>query len=153
MQKHILELSEKEQKKLDFLIYGCGGQSDLTWAFVSVFGEYSPEGRFSVLMPYKAYSASTITAPGTDGIMMMKKAKIGPSDINFALVVYNSKEKDSHQRFRIFVEDAIEYFLLLEKVVYEKPSKKMKGFELITNHVYPLAYHVLEIAEDWSVSI
>lgn len=118
IQKHISELSEEEQKKLDFFIYSCGGQGDLTWAFVSTFEGYSQGGRFNVLMPYRAYSTSTTIAPGTDGIIIMKKAKIGPNDINFALVVYNSTDRGSNQRFPIFAEDVMGYFLLLEKIVW-----------------------------------
>jgi len=137
--EHILALKEKERAKLDFFIYSRGGQSDVPWAIVSMFREYSQEGSFSVLIPYRAHSAATVIALGSDEIVMAKKAELGPIDITIDRGPYNPTEKDSHQRLPISVEDVTGYFSLLEKVGCERPDEKMKGFELLTNKVHPLA--------------
>lgn len=137
--EHILALKEKERAKLDFFIYSRGGQSDVPWAIVSMFREYSQEGSFSVLIPYRAHSAATVISLGSDEIIMTKKAELGPIDITMGSGPYNPTEKDSHQRLPISVEDVTGYFSLLEKVGCERPDEKMKGFELLTNHVHPLA--------------
>jgi len=137
--EHILALKEKEQAKLDFFIYSRGGQSDVPWAIVSMFREYSQEGSFSVLIPYRAHSAATVIALGSDEIIMAKKAELGPIDITIGSGPYNPTEKDSRQRLPISVEDVTGYFSLLEKVGCERPDEKMKGFELLTNKVHPLA--------------
>lgn len=137
--EHILALKEEERAKLDFFIYSRGGQSDVPWAIVSMFREYSQEGSFSVLIPYRAHSAATVIALGADEIVMTKKAELGPIDITIGSGPYNPTEKDSNQRLPISVEDVTGYFSLLEKVGCERPDEKMKGFELLTNHVHPLA--------------
>ena len=137
--EHILALKEKEQAKLDFFIYSRGGQSDVPWAIVSMFREYSQEGSFSVLIPYRAHSAATVISLGSDEIIMAKKAELGPIDITIGSGPYNPTEKDSRQRLPISVEDVTGYFSLLEKVGCERPDEKMKGFELLTNKVHPLA--------------
>ena len=137
--EHILALKEEERAKLDFFIYSRGGQSDVPWAIVSMFREYSQKGSFSVLIPYRAHSAATVIALGADEIVMTKKAELGPIDITISSGPYNPTEKDSHQRLPISVEDVTGYFSLLERVGCERPNEKMKGFELLTNHVHPLA--------------
>jgi len=137
--EHILALKEKERAKLDFFIYSRGGQSDVPWAIVSMFREYSQEGSFSVLIPYRAHSAATVISLGSDEIIMTKKAELGPIDITISKGPYNPTEKDSHQRLPISVEDVMGYFSLLKKMGCEKPDEKMKGFELLTNSVHPLA--------------
>lgn len=137
--EHILGLKEKEQLKLDLFIYSRGGQSDVPWTIVSMFREFSQKGSFSVLIPYRAHSAATVISLGADEIVMTKKAELGPIDITMSSGPYNPTEKNSNQRLPISVEDVTGYFSLLEKVGCERPDEKMKGFELLTNHVHPLA--------------
>lgn len=136
---HILALEENQRKKLDLIIYSRGGQSDVPWAIVSMFREYSQEGSFSVLIPYRAHSGATVVALGADEIVMTKKTELGPIDITMHDGPYNPTEKDSRQRLPISVEDVTGYFSLLKKVGCERPDKKMKAFELLTNKVHPLA--------------
>ena len=137
--EHILGLKEEEQLKLDLFLYSRGGQSDVPWTIVSMFREFSQKGSFSVLIPYRAHSAATVISLGADEIVMTKKAELGPIDITMRGGPYNPTEKNSNQRLPISVEDVTGYFSLLEKVGCERPDEKMKGFELLTNHVHPLA--------------
>lgn len=137
--EHILELNDGDRGKLDLFLYSRGGHSDVPWALVSMFREYAREGSFSVLVPYRAHSAATVIALGADEIVMTKKAELGPIDITMNSGPYNPTEKDSSQRLPISVEDVTGYFSLMEKVGCERPEEKMKGFELLTNRVHPLA--------------
>lgn len=139
LHRHILCLNDEERSKLDFVIYSRGGQSDVPWTVVSMFREYSQKGSFSVLIPYRAHSGATVIALGADEIVMTKKAELGPIDITIRGGPYNPTEKDSNKRLPISVEDVTGYFSLLEKVGCERPDEKMKGFELLTSHVHPLA--------------
>lgn len=136
---HILTLGKVDNMKLDLFMYSRGGQSDVPWAIVSMFREYAKSGSFSVLIPYRAHSAATVIALGADEIIMTKKAELGPIDITMSTGPYNPTEKDSHQRLPISVEDVTGYFSLLDKVGCARPEEKMKGFELLTSNVHPLA--------------
>lgn len=136
---HILELKENKKEKFDFLIYSRGGQSDVPWTIVSMFREYSQKGFFSVLIPYKAHSAATAIALGADEIVMTKKAELGPIDITILSGPYNPIEQNSKKRLPISVEDVTGYFSLLKKIGCIKNEEKMKSFELLSNHVHPLA--------------
>lgn len=136
---HILAIDSDERTKLDLFIYSRGGDSDIPWAIVSMFREYSREGSFSVLIPYKAHSAATVISLGADEIVMTKKAELGPIDITITGGPYNPKEEGTSQRLPISVEDVTGYFSLLAKIGCERPEEKMKGFEQLTNQVHPLA--------------
>lgn len=136
---HIISINPKDRAKLDLFIYSRGGDSDVPWSIVSMFREYSEEGSFSVLIPYRAHSAATVIALGADEIVMTKKAELGPIDITITRGPYNPREEESSQSLPISVEDVNGYFTLLKKVGCERPNEVMKGFEQLTEKVHPLA--------------
>lgn len=139
MHEHILALRAEDRERLDLFIYSRGGQSDVPWAIVSMFREYSQKGSFSVLIPYRAHSAATVISLGADEIVMTKKAELGPIDITIDRGPYNPTDKNSKQMLPISVEDVTGYFSLIEKIGCERAGEKMKGFELLAGHVHPLA--------------
>lgn len=136
--KHILALDQDDRNKLDLFLYSRGGQSDVPWTIVSMFREYSHEGSFSVLIPYRAHSAATVIALGADEIVMTKKAELGPIDITISRGPYNPKNEETKEPLPVSVEDVMGYFSLMEKIGCERPAEKRAGFELLTNDVHPL---------------
>ena len=136
--EHLLSFDIKGPKKLDLFIYSRGGDTDVPWAIVSMFREYSLGGSFSVLIPYKAHSAATVIALGADEIVMTKKAELGPIDATIGSGPYNPTEEKSGNRLPVSVEDVTRYFSLMEKVGCDSSDQKMKGFELLTDKVHPL---------------
>jgi len=137
--EHILAINQTERKHLDLLIYSRGGESDVPWAIISMFREYTAGGSFDVLIPFRAHSAATVISLGADEIVMTKKAELGPIDATMASGPYNPREPDNNQILPIPVEDVMGYFSLMEKIGCERPDEKMQGFNLITNHIHPLA--------------
>lgn len=65
-------------EKLDVFLYSRGGGIDVPWQLVSAFREISEE--WSVLIPFRAYSATTLLALGADEIIMGPQAQLGPID-------------------------------------------------------------------------
>lgn len=136
--EHILALNEGERDKLDLFIYSRGGASNVPWTLVSMFRQYAKEGSFSVLIPYRAHSAATVIALGADEIVMTKKAELGPIDATIPGGPYNPTDSLNNS-LPLSVEDVMGYFSLLEKVCCVRPDEKMRGFELLTTRVHPLA--------------
>jgi hypothetical protein len=136
--KHLLAFDSSSQK-LDLFLYSRGGDSDVPWALVSMFREYAAKGSFSVLIPYRSHSAATVIAVGADEIVMTKKAELGPIDITMERGPYNPTDKKSNQPLPVSVEDVKGYFSLIEKQGAKEPDDVMKGFELLTHKVHPLA--------------
>ncbi len=77
---HLLALAQSTptKRKIDLFLYSRGGDVSVPWRIVSMIREFCDE--FCVLIPYKAYSATTMISMGADQIVMGKKAELGPID-------------------------------------------------------------------------
>jgi ClpP class serine protease len=137
LHEHLLAIPPKERKKLDLFIYSRGGESDIPWAIVSMFREYSENGAFSVLIPYRAHSGATVIALGADEIVMTKKAELGPIDITLNAGPHNPKDPDTKQSLPVSVEDVRGYFDLLKTIGVSDEEKK-RAYEIISTSVNPL---------------
>lgn len=63
---------------LDLVLYTRGGDTEVPWRFVSLAREFCK--RFSVLIPYRAYSSGTLMAMGADEIVMTPLGVLSPID-------------------------------------------------------------------------
>ncbi len=136
--EHILLIKPEERKNIDLFIYSRGGDSDTPWSLVSMFRESSSNGKFNVIIPFKAHSAATMIALGADEIIMTDKGELGPIDITIGNGPYNPTEKNSNRRLPVSVEDVSGYFSLLKEIGCKHSIEKIKGFEQITQQVHPL---------------
>jgi hypothetical protein len=73
---HLRELGKV--KRIALYLYSLGGQLETPWKIITMLREFCEE--LYVLVPYKAYSAATMIAMGTDKIYMTSKAELGPID-------------------------------------------------------------------------
>lgn len=136
--EHIIASKLNGKSKVDLFIYSRGGDADVPWAVVSMFREYSPEGSFNVLIPYKAHSAATLISLGADEIVMSKKGELGPIDATITNI-HNPIDPPTQQRIPISVEDVNGYLNLLQKIDCDKPEDKMLAFRDLSNKIGPLA--------------
>ena len=76
---HLQEMNDNQPiDTIDFYLYSLGGNLDTPWPIISVLREYCQN--LNVLIPYKAFSATTLTALGADKIYMSRKGELGPID-------------------------------------------------------------------------
>lgn len=73
-----LESPLDQTNRIDLFLYSRGGDVSVPWRIISMMREFCEE--FTVLIPYKAYSAATMISLGADKIVMGKKAELGPID-------------------------------------------------------------------------
>jgi hypothetical protein len=110
-------LSKKpaEVKQVDLFIHSNGGSGTVPWRLVSLIREFAE--RFEVLIPYRAYSAATLTALGADKIIMHPMGELGPIDPT----VYNAfnprDPANNNQYVGISVEDVLSYIALVKEDV------------------------------------
>lgn len=76
--EHLLAIAPTKLKKLDLFLYSIGGMVEAPWRIVTMLREFSE--KLTVIIPYKAYSAATLIALGSDEIIMGKKGELGPID-------------------------------------------------------------------------
>jgi len=67
-----------KQPAIDLVLFTRGGDTEVPWRIVTLMREYCD--KFSVLLPYRAYSAGTLLAMGADEIVMTPLAVLGPID-------------------------------------------------------------------------
>jgi ClpP class serine protease len=58
----------KDQVKVDLFLHSNGGDGTVPWRLVTLIREYA--NRLGVLVPFRAFSAATLTALGADTIVM-----------------------------------------------------------------------------------
>src|SRR5207249_4819743 len=63
---------------LDLFLHSNGGDGTVPWRLVTLIRERSK--KFSVLVPFRAFSAATLTALGADEIVMHPMGMLGPTD-------------------------------------------------------------------------
>jgi len=67
-----------KQKAIDLVLFTHGGDTEVPWRLVSLIREFCD--KFSVLIPYRAYSGGTLIALGADEIVMTPLGVLGPID-------------------------------------------------------------------------
>jgi hypothetical protein len=127
----------REQTKIDLFIHSHGGDGTVPWRLVTLLRDHS--SRFSVLVPYKAFSAATLTALGADSIVMHPIGMLGPTDPTVANP-FNPKDPSNNQPIGISVEDVSAYIALVrEDAGINHEDQVVEAFKLLADKVHPLA--------------
>lgn len=138
---HLLRLKgECEQGAfplLDLYIVSNGGDGIIPWRIISVFREFAK--KIGVLVPYKAYSAATLTALGADEIVMGPFAQLGPIDPTVQND-YNPVDERTGQRIGVSVEDVKSYIAFIKTTVgITHEDELIRAVEALLGKVHPLA--------------
>lgn len=136
---HLLLIRGKEKviPRLDLFIVSNGGDSTVPWRLISAFREFAE--KVGVLVPYRAYSAATLTAIGADEIVMGPFAQLGPIDPTVQND-FNPLDERTNQRIGISVEDVKSYLQFIKTTAEIKgESEVMRAVEGLVAKVHPLA--------------
>lgn len=139
--KQILSIKQNgnDFEKIDLFLYSRGGDSDAPWSIVSTIRESFPDKQFNVLIPFRAHSAATMISLGADEIIMTEKAELGPVDITIGNSPLNPPHPITKHPIDISVEDVMGFISLLDKLDCTRPQEKIKAFEILSEHINPLA--------------
>jgi len=74
----LLTIAPTKLKNLDLFLYSVGGMVEAPWRIVTMLREFCE--KFTIIIPYKSYSAATLIALGSDEIIMSTKGELGPID-------------------------------------------------------------------------
>jgi hypothetical protein len=134
---HLLLLPSRPVEKLDIFLCSNGGSGTVPWRLVSLFREFA--NRFTVLIPYRAYSAASLIALGADEIFMHPFAELGPIDPTVSNE-FNPKEEGTGRALGISVEDVKAYVNFVKTTVgITHEDELIKALELLASKVHPLA--------------
>lgn len=124
--------------RIDLFLYTKGGDVLTALRLVELIYEYTDN--FSVIVPYKAYSAGTLICLGASEIAMTKMSEISPVDPNVTSM-YNPLDDNNRQiKLPINVEDVYSFFSIAKDVVGLRTDDALvKVFTNLTEHIHPLA--------------
>ncbi len=128
----------KNPKKIDLFMYTKGGDVLTALRLVELIYEYTDN--FSVIIPYKAYSAGTLISLGASEILMTKMGELSPVDPNVTSM-FNPKDPNNPAvRIPINVEDVFAFFNIVDDVVKIKDDDALsKIFTKLLEHIHPLS--------------
>jgi len=134
---HLLLLPSRPVEKLDIFLCSNGGSGTVPWRLVSLFREFAKS--FSVLIPYRAYSAASLLALGADEIVMHPFAELGPIDPTVSNE-FNPTEENTGRRLGISVEDVKAYVNFIKSTVgITHEDELVRTIEILAQKVHPLA--------------
>jgi len=134
---HLLLLPSRPVEKLDIFLCSNGGSGTVPWRLVSLFREFTKH--FSVLIPYRAYSAASLIALGADEIVMHPFAELGPIDPTVSNE-FNPREEGTGRLLGISVEDVKAYVDFVKTTVgIRHEDELVKALEILATKVHPLA--------------
>jgi hypothetical protein len=126
----------RENRKVDFFLFSNGGDGTVPWRLVTLIREFCDE--FNVLVPYRAFSAATLTAMGADHIVMHPMGMLGPTDATVSNG-FNPKGPNN-QPIGISVEDVSAYLALIkEDAEIRHEDEVVLAFNKLAEQVHPLA--------------
>jgi hypothetical protein len=130
--------SNGEKVDIDLFIVSNGGDGTVPWRLVTLIREYSKT--FSVLIPYRAFSAATLTALGADKVIMHPMGMLGPTDSTVTNQFNPSNPANPTQKLGISVEDVTAYISLIKEdagITHE--DELVVAFNKLSENIHPLA--------------
>jgi hypothetical protein len=135
---HLQQIASNGNKpKIDLFIHSNGGEGIVPWRLVTLIREYT--NQFSVLVPFRAFSAATLTALGADKVVMHPMGMLGPTDPTVANE-FNPVDPKAGKRLGISVEDVTAYIALIKEdagITHE--DELVVAFNKLAEQVHPLA--------------
>jgi len=132
-------LQEVKGEKIDLFLVSNGGDGIVPWRLVTLIREFTND--FSVLIPWRAFSAATLTALGANQIVMHPMGMLGPTDPTVT-TPFNPRDPSdpANKVLGISVEAVSAYIdLVKQDVGIQHEDELIQAFNILAQHVHPLA--------------
>lgn len=124
---------------IDLFLHSNGGEATVPWRLVTLIREHTKK-KFAVLIPFRAFSAATLTAVGADEIVMHPMGMLGPTDATVANAFNPPDPANPMRRLGISVEDVSAYLALIkEDAGIRHEDELIQAFDRLATGVHPLA--------------
>jgi len=136
---HIKSLGcSKKDTKIDLFLHSNGGDGVVPWRLVNLIREHCKT--FEVLIPYRAFSAATLTALGADKIIMHPMGMLGPTDPVVTNHFNPQDPANPNNRLGISVEDVSAYTKFVkEDFDLNHKDQVVEALKILSDKVHPLA--------------
>lgn len=133
--RHLKSLGPKT--RLDLFLYTRGGDVLTPWRLTNLIREYA--AYFSLLIPFRAYSAGTLLALGANEIVMTRMGELGPIDPSVANAFNPDDPRNPAAKIPVSVEDVSAYLNLADLAGLKDQPQRAEIFKLLSEKVHPLA--------------
>ncbi len=138
---HLEDIGQND--KIDLFMFTKGGDVLTALRLVHLIYEYTDN--FSVLIPYKAYSAGTLIALGASRIVMGKMGELSPVDPNVNSMFNPEDPSNPQVKLPINVEDVYSFFSIVREVVGIKSDDALaEVLAHLVDRVHPLAIGTIQ---------
>lgn len=111
--EHLLAIAPSSRIKLiDLYLYSIGGRVEAPWRIVPMLREFCR--KLGMIIPYKAYSAATLIAMGSDEIVMGRKGELSPIDPTL-MMLPGGPSPQKKPPTRLGVEDVFSYLTFIKE--------------------------------------
>ena len=128
----------KDEVKIDLFLHSNGGDGTVPWRLVTLLREF--DNRLAVLVPFRAFSAATLTALGADAVVMHPMGMLGPTDATVANDFNPSDPLNPARKIGISVEDVAAFITLVrEDAGIQHEDQLVEVIRVLSEKVHPLA--------------
>jgi Serine dehydrogenase proteinase len=130
--------TEAGKPSIDLFLVSNGGDGTVPWKLVTLIREYCSS--FSALIPYRAFSAATLTSLGADKVVMHPMGMLGPTDPTVTNAFNPDNPTNPAQKLGISVEDVSAYIALIkEDLGVTHQEELIQAFNILANKIHPLS--------------
>ena len=132
--EHLLAIAPSPKIKIiDLYLYSIGGRVEAPWRIVTMLREFCK--KLGVIIPYKAYSAATLIAMGSDEIFMGRKGELSPIDPS--LMMLPGGVPPPKQLTRLGVEDVFSYLTFIREAGLTDQSALAQSAGILAEKLTP----------------
>lgn len=141
-------INSNHKKKIELLIYSRGGDGSTALTIVSLIREYCNE--FGVIVPWRAHSAATLIALGSNSILMLKSGQLSPVDVNITTPFNPTLNSPIGPKYiPINVEDLSGYINFSKDILEIKNEENLtEVLRYLTEQINPLAIGAVHRARE-----
>lgn len=120
---------------LDLYLYSIGGRVEAPWRIVTILREFCK--KLGIIIPYKAYSAATLIALGTDNIVMGQKGELSPIDPSLMILPGGQPPPQQLRPTRLGVEDVFSYLTFIKEAGLTDQSALSQSVSILSEKLTP----------------
>jgi hypothetical protein len=133
--EHLLAIAPSPKIKIvDLYLYSIGGRVEAPWRIVTMLREFCK--KLGMIIPYKAYSAATLIAMGSDEIIMGRKGELSPIDPSLMMLPRGQPPLEQ-QPTRLGVEDISSYLTFIKEAGLTDQTALAQSVSILAEKLTP----------------
>jgi len=144
--EHLLAIAPSSKiEVIDLYLYSIGGRVEVPWRIVPMLREFCR--KLGIIIPFKAYSAATLIAMGSDEIFMGKKGELSPVDPSL-MMLPGGQPAPEEQPTSLGVEDVFSYLTFIKEAGLTDQTSLAQSVCILAEKLTPQVLGSIQRARD-----